>query len=252
MRPASGVSNPATSRSKVLLPQPEGPRSAKNSPRFTDSDTRSTACTAPNRFSTSMMSRSAIRSAAGFAPAPQPGAQPLIWARRRRIDVEQPAHRFRRVDAGIVADFGLHISGRGQVRVRIGYRVADCGDHLRPQDMVDKPQRVLGMRRVGRDAEHVDRHLRPLTRYPERDLDPALDLCGAVARLNYIPAIAERDAQIAGRQIGDVLRRMELAPIGPDPLDQLGGAIEIGEIAAFRIELKIGERRREHLLRGVE
>ena len=56
MRPLSGVSNPAISRSNVVLPQPEGPSSAKNSPRSTISDTRSTAgdgaepLAAPGRF----------------------------------------------------------------------------------------------------------------------------------------------------------------------------------------------------------
>jgi len=30
MRPLSGVSNPAISRSSVVLPQPDGPSSAKN------------------------------------------------------------------------------------------------------------------------------------------------------------------------------------------------------------------------------
>ena len=33
MLPAEGVSKPASMRSNVVLPQPDGPRSAKNSPR---------------------------------------------------------------------------------------------------------------------------------------------------------------------------------------------------------------------------
>ena len=57
----SGVSNPAISRSSVVLPQPDGPSSAKNSPRSIDSDTRSTAGAAvPNRLLAWMISRSAI------------------------------------------------------------------------------------------------------------------------------------------------------------------------------------------------
>ena len=40
MRPASGSSKPAMSRSVVVLPEPEGPSSVKNSPRPTSSGHR--------------------------------------------------------------------------------------------------------------------------------------------------------------------------------------------------------------------
>src|SRR5918998_4013334 len=43
---------PAIVRSNVVLPQPEGPSSAKNSPVSTRSDTSSTAVTDPNRLVT--------------------------------------------------------------------------------------------------------------------------------------------------------------------------------------------------------
>src|SRR5256714_9669625 len=113
MRPWSGVSNPAISRSNVVLPQPDGPSSAKNPPRSIDNDTRSTAGAAPNRLLAWMMSRSAIdRAALGSAArlhaAPGAGAGALIGARCRQVDIQQPAHRFGRVDAGIVADLPLH------------------------------------------------------------------------------------------------------------------------------------------------
>src|SRR5256714_15507523 len=48
--PASGVRKPATRRSVVVLPQPEGPSSASSSPGFTSSDRPSTAPTSPYRF----------------------------------------------------------------------------------------------------------------------------------------------------------------------------------------------------------
>ena len=48
--PASGVSNPASIRSSVVLPQPIGPSSAKNSPALISSDRRSTAVNPPKRF----------------------------------------------------------------------------------------------------------------------------------------------------------------------------------------------------------
>src|SRR6516225_3446024 len=52
MRPSSGVSRPASRRSSVVLPQPEGPSSAKNSPAKISSDSSSTALTPPKRLLT--------------------------------------------------------------------------------------------------------------------------------------------------------------------------------------------------------
>ena len=49
MRPASSSQNPATMRSSVVLPQPDGPSSVKNSPSRTAIDTSSTARTVPKR-----------------------------------------------------------------------------------------------------------------------------------------------------------------------------------------------------------
>src|SRR6185295_14132863 len=47
MRPRSSSQNPATIRSNVVLPQPDGPSSVKNSPSRTAMDTSSTARTVP-------------------------------------------------------------------------------------------------------------------------------------------------------------------------------------------------------------
>src|SRR5947208_13159091 len=47
MRPSSGRSKPAISRSVVVLPEPDGPRSVKNSPAGISRSTRSTATTSP-------------------------------------------------------------------------------------------------------------------------------------------------------------------------------------------------------------
>ena len=46
-RPADTASNPATMRSVVVLPQPEGPSRVTSSPGATVKDTRSTAVTGP-------------------------------------------------------------------------------------------------------------------------------------------------------------------------------------------------------------
>src|SRR6478736_4810508 len=53
IRPAVGSSKPPIIRSVVVLPQPDGPRSEKNSPVPISSETPSTACTSRNRFSRS-------------------------------------------------------------------------------------------------------------------------------------------------------------------------------------------------------
>src|SRR3989338_7038784 len=63
MRPSVGVSKPASILSKVVLPQPDGPSSAKNSPSLTVSETLSTAASLPNRlvtFSKVMMGLGAV------------------------------------------------------------------------------------------------------------------------------------------------------------------------------------------------
>ena len=52
MRPSVGVSKPASIRSRVVLPQPDGPSRAKNSPSVTVSETLSTAASLPKRLVT--------------------------------------------------------------------------------------------------------------------------------------------------------------------------------------------------------
>src|SRR5712691_3482104 len=47
MRPSSGRSKPAISRSVVVLPEPDGPSRVKNSPAGISRSTRSTATTSP-------------------------------------------------------------------------------------------------------------------------------------------------------------------------------------------------------------
>ena len=52
MRPSSGCSNPPIIRRLVVLPQPLGPSSEKNSPSRISSETERTASTLPNRLVT--------------------------------------------------------------------------------------------------------------------------------------------------------------------------------------------------------
>src|SRR5271166_5662993 len=60
MRPLSRVSKPAIIRSKVVLPHPEGPSSAKKAPGPTPNETSSTAVIGPKRFEAPAISSSAI------------------------------------------------------------------------------------------------------------------------------------------------------------------------------------------------
>src|SRR6186997_303441 len=50
MRPAVGSTRPATIRSVVVLPQPDGPRRVRSSPSAMSRDTSSTAVVVPYRF----------------------------------------------------------------------------------------------------------------------------------------------------------------------------------------------------------
>src|SRR5262249_5888066 len=61
--PASGRSKPAMRRSVVVLPEPEGPRRVKNSPRPTTRSTSSTATTPPYALRMPSASTSAVVSA---------------------------------------------------------------------------------------------------------------------------------------------------------------------------------------------
>src|SRR5437660_7581786 len=66
--------NPAIIRSKVVLPQPLGPRRTRNSPSRTSTDTPSTAGLPPNRLLSSCnRSRIIFRSA---SPSPR---RPCMW-----------------------------------------------------------------------------------------------------------------------------------------------------------------------------
>jgi hypothetical protein len=81
IRPSVGVSKPASIRSRVVLPQPDGPSSEKNSPSWMDSDTLSTATILPKRlvtFSKVMMGWlfSALTRVAPKIPSPRRRPEP--------------------------------------------------------------------------------------------------------------------------------------------------------------------------------
>src|SRR5438105_8993641 len=57
MRPLLGISSPATQRSVVVLPQPEGPSSDKNSPWATSRSSSATAAVSVYNFASCRMIR---------------------------------------------------------------------------------------------------------------------------------------------------------------------------------------------------
>ena len=59
--PLSGVSSPAIIRKVVVFPQPDGPRSPKNSPRSTAKETSATAAVEPYRFDMCSKERKGIK-----------------------------------------------------------------------------------------------------------------------------------------------------------------------------------------------
>src|SRR5208282_5989794 len=133
MRPASGVSNPASIRNRVVLPQPEGPNSAKNSPFSMVSETPPTAAWAlpGKRFTTLSMTRCGGSAAAPLAtrldPGPGAGARAFVIGRGRLVEKQPRPHARRRIDAGIVAQPRIDQRNRLEIGIGVGDRVADRG-----------------------------------------------------------------------------------------------------------------------------
>src|SRR5512137_2703162 len=71
MLPLSGWSKPAISRRQVVLPDPDGPSSAKNSPGAIDSDTESSATTGPKARRVARSSIAGVMSVAGRRATPR-------------------------------------------------------------------------------------------------------------------------------------------------------------------------------------
>src|SRR5690242_7735453 len=98
MRPLVCRSNPATARSKVVLPQPDGPSKATNSPSCTSSETPCNAACAPKNLVTDSMRISAIfrvRSSTGDAPQGEQVAAHEENEQHRRQDQQQTAGKLR-------------------------------------------------------------------------------------------------------------------------------------------------------------
>src|SRR6266511_4210073 len=90
--PASGVSRPATQRSVVVLPQPDGPSSVNSSPSFTVKVMSSTASTRP-RFSVRLVLKVLMRFVTSSISAlGLPHADPRAELVRDRHEHDQRSH----------------------------------------------------------------------------------------------------------------------------------------------------------------
>src|SRR5262245_38381808 len=91
--PAVGCSSPATQRSVVVLPQPEGPRKPTTSPAGIEKLTPPTAATPANSFLRSLTSSAAdIRSSRSLPIAVDlvPVLDPLVTQRLVLLEVRHP------------------------------------------------------------------------------------------------------------------------------------------------------------------
>src|SRR5215216_1333378 len=139
--PSVGSSNPAIIRSVVVLPQPDGPSSARNSPGCTSRSMRSTATRSPNRFVTPRSTTS------GFPPR-------SMWAehteRTARVSREDKRSR----PSGQAVELSLVLSVDGAVPAP------------RPS-----PPPSGGIARGGREAAYQpEKHNRGVTK--EQSMDP--------------------------------------------------------------------------------
>src|ERR1043165_4943851 len=188
MRPVSSSQKPATMRNSVVLPQPDGPSSVKNSPSRTEIDTLSTARTVPNVRATP-----SIVIAVKRPPACQVSARalddllnllrgldalldPIVLVVIDELDLFELRHR-----AGKLG--GIEVLPRGPAEREFQDRLA----HVLARHIVDKLLGVLGVRPALDDGNAF--HLR----------DGAVgwidDLHGRAVRGPLIAGVFERDAE---------------------------------------------------------
>src|SRR6266852_5671767 len=145
--PEVGSSSPAIIRSRVVLPDPEGPRRTRNSPSLVSRSTLTTAPTFPRlktlvsfRVSTTAMNRSPS------LPLVEDATQLRVGGFDRRLRRHLIASRF-----------GEH-----------------GGQDKRVEGLVDRCGGVAGISDVGGPVQHVAQHLVLLRRHPLRIVADAL------------------------------------------------------------------------------
>src|SRR5262249_42731314 len=125
IEPSESVSNPAMQRSVVVLPQPLGPRSEKNSPSITSNDSGPTTTRGENPLMSPRTSSPTLPPATGlsqhlFVPARQVGGAVLVHllvVERHHVLEVVLLHR-------IVGHLGRELG------LPVGWRVAKAPRHL--------------------------------------------------------------------------------------------------------------------------
>src|SRR3989440_2263744 len=165
MSPPSTGEKPATMRSSVVLPQPDGPSSVNSSPSPISSVTRSTAVAAPNRLVTS---RSAILIRSRFLPdrldvAAEPRLERLraLGGHGLVVDVRHVAGEVRADAAG---ELHRHLRRRARRALHLVSRrdreqAALHEDLLAAlgQEKLDERARRLWITRAGEDGHRLRR-----------------------------------------------------------------------------------------------
>ena len=139
-----------------------------------------------------------------------------------------------------------------QIAVGVGDHVAVGGRHVRIEHEIDEGVGGVRVRRILRDGEIVEPHLRSLARDRIADLDAVLGGARAVFRLLDVARPADHQADFAARQRVEIFRGMEFSHIGTDLAEQRRRAIEIVRLGGVRIEMQIMQRRRHYVVGGIE
>ena len=151
MSPASGSSNPATIRIVVVLPQPDGPSSVRNSPSRMSIERSSTAVTSPKRFVTPRMLIAGVVSLIGGVILSRRRREPYSSAAMPGLGLEatlrdEPTDlRGHDDDHGDDEDHDGHRDhrrqplGQPQLRVQVdGERRLVAGDERRDHELVER------------------------------------------------------------------------------------------------------------------
>src|SRR5712664_3963777 len=78
-----------------------------------------------------------VGSSGGFDPGPRAGPDAFRRRARLRGFVQPALHLGSGIQRGILEDTRVHQGTGGDIIVSVVNRIADVGDHLRPQDEID-------------------------------------------------------------------------------------------------------------------
>src|ERR1700688_1322197 len=124
IRPSLGGPQPARRRNSLVLPQPEGPSSAKNSPWLMSSVSALTAATAPKRLVTA--SKRISTRAAPFACPRVPPPSAIALPRLTSIAYASGARGHAQPDNGRTLAGTASGRRRGRIRRRLNFRTPRC------------------------------------------------------------------------------------------------------------------------------